>query len=564
MKAKLLLHIPWLTLLILIGFYFGKNLTNYYAIGTHDGNYNLVRSLVASELLKAGVFPLRWSATLNQFCGAAIFNFFYPLLSYLLALLHNLTKIDLPVLFTHLVATTFILSPLGFYLFALQISHKKLVAFSSAIFYAIAPYHFVNAYVRGTPESLAYALIPWVFALTIIFFRTQKRIYFLLSSLLGGLFLISHNLVALYFFPLLILTAIYQGIIKHKPLSSIFLILSWIGLSAFFWFPALIEQQFVHLSDKVVVNPLENLISLSQLIYSKWGYFYFSSSPQNPFPFGINLSLGLAQVLILVLATASFIYKPKSFPKLYLPLLLFTFLILFMIISPSRFIWASVPQLNLLQFPWRLLGLTLFLVATLSTFLLSHFPFPKLLLPTCLFLIVLTLFANRNHHYPTPVMDVSLYKNLNSLEQRYTSTTIADEITSIDSPSACTSSEPFVSGKLIQGSSAQITEAEHRIVYSSSKDTTHDLTLRLDYYPNIYSFSVNGIPYPHENKNGRILIKNVNSKKELNQITYTITQTPLQKFSNLITLTTIIALIIFLLHPILPLPLKPKNETAHK
>src|SRR3990172_568798 len=81
-----------LVILTLLTIWAGKGLFKYDLYSTHDGDHHLARSFDVIAVAREGHFPLRWAGTLNYSCGVPIYNFFYPLLYYLVVFLNPLTQ----------------------------------------------------------------------------------------------------------------------------------------------------------------------------------------------------------------------------------------------------------------------------------------------------------------------------------------------------------------------------------------------------------------------------------------------------------------------------------------
>ena len=77
--------------LILAVVWAGKGIFKYNVFSTHDGDHHFARSFDAVKTITEGHFPLRWAGSLNYGCGVPIYNFFYPLIYYLVILLNFLT-----------------------------------------------------------------------------------------------------------------------------------------------------------------------------------------------------------------------------------------------------------------------------------------------------------------------------------------------------------------------------------------------------------------------------------------------------------------------------------------
>ena len=66
-------------------------------------------------------------------------------------------------------------------------------------------------------------------------------------------------------------------------------------------------------------------------------------------------------------------------------------------LSPSRFVWDSIPLLASVHIPWRFLSLAVFSSAAVSGFLIKTIKSKKINLVIYGLLIGLTLYGNRNH-----------------------------------------------------------------------------------------------------------------------------------------------------------------------
>jgi hypothetical protein len=186
-NSSLLSFIPILGLLGLC-LWAGNEIFKHSVFSTHDGIHHIARGYDAVTTVREGHFPLRWAGSLNYWCGVPIFNFFYPLLYYLIAILSFagigvITSINLISFFSLPIGT------LGFYLWMNLAVKQKWPSFIAAVLYLMAPYRFSLIFVRGCPEYLTYAILPWV----LYFFhqavkspRFQTKIEWLFLTALSG------------------------------------------------------------------------------------------------------------------------------------------------------------------------------------------------------------------------------------------------------------------------------------------------------------------------------------------------------------------------------------------
>ncbi len=129
-KLQIVMKKNWLQLLIfgiLIGsvIWTGKGIFKYSIFSTHDGDHHIARSFDAVTTFKEGEFPLRWAGSLNYFCGVPIYNFYYPLLYYLVILGNFLTH---NVLYTLKIVyfLSLLLGTVGFYFWAREETGKDI------------------------------------------------------------------------------------------------------------------------------------------------------------------------------------------------------------------------------------------------------------------------------------------------------------------------------------------------------------------------------------------------------------------------------------------------------
>jgi hypothetical protein len=144
-----------------------------------------------------------------------------------------------------------------------------------------------------------------------------------------------------------------------------------LGLSAFFWLPALVERRFVHLS-RVLEGYLDyrhHFVYPVQFFHSPWGYGLSLPGTQD----GMSFAVGPVH-LLLALAALLLVWRLRRMRgqgglavSFSLVLLL---LAAFLSSTGATFLWDRLPLLQYLEFPWRLFSLV-----ALSTALLCGFPF---------------------------------------------------------------------------------------------------------------------------------------------------------------------------------------------
>ena len=313
--------------------------------------------------------PCRWVPDAGYGYGYPQFNYYPPSVYYVGALLHRIgfQYIDaVKILFV----LGYIASALAMFVLVNSLLGSW-PAFVSSILYTYVPYKAVEVYVRGAmSEFWAFTFFPIILWAIYMLIKTEKKKYMIWFSISLGLLLTTHNLMSLIFAPIAILWAIFWLITEKKIRQWSRLLWSGllgIGLASFFTLPVIFEKQFVHVESMLggYFDYRAHFVNLYKLFISReWGYGS-SGFPDEK----LNLSVGLIQWLIGLIAGILAIKNYKKFPKLsFLSLLLclFTLFTLFMIHMKSSFIWAKLPILWWMQFPWRYLSISIFLLSLLG------------------------------------------------------------------------------------------------------------------------------------------------------------------------------------------------------
>lgn len=344
---------------------------------THDGEWAVVRLSEMFREIKDGQFPPRYSGYLNFGHGYPLFNFAYPF-PYYLGLVFKLIGLDFMESVKAIFALTVPLSGIGMFFAAWALWRNKLGAFVSSILYLYVPYRLVDLYVRGSiGESIAFVLAPLLILSVVCIARFQR--YRIISVAFGALFLallvLTHNIMAVYFIPITILIAGLYSVFSRKLipyyLGMLFL---GIGLSSFFWFPALFEKDNILLSITPIADRSLYFVSLPDLIIPSWGYGIPTDSGD-----GFSYQLGIPQILgvLAVFGFLLFTYLKKKLK--YNQAIIGAYLLLFvwvlmvvMMFAPTHILWESLPLLSEINYPWTLLAPIAFVSSLLVGFLASQ------------------------------------------------------------------------------------------------------------------------------------------------------------------------------------------------
>lgn len=342
---------------------------------THDGEWAVVRLGEMFREIKDFQFPPRYSTVLNNGYGYPLFNFAYPF-PYYLALVFKMAGFGFIESIKIVFALTVPLSGFGMYLLSKNLWKNKAAGVVSAVLYMYLPYRMVDLYVRGSiGESLALAIIPFLFFFAVRLKEIHKPYIFIsLSSVLLGSLILTHNIMAVYFVPLYIFFCILINSYNKKrfDIQFLYIVALGIGLSTFFWFPALFEKNNILLSVIPIADRNLYYVSLSQLIFPSWGYGVPADAKG---AFSYQLGIGVISSIlftagILVWGSTKKVKTEVSikFAAIFLGLWI---LMLVMVFEPSRFLWEHIPILSEINYPWTLLAPLGFLGTLLVGFVVS-------------------------------------------------------------------------------------------------------------------------------------------------------------------------------------------------
>ncbi len=366
-------------------------------ITTVDGGDHLLRLFAMQSFIGKDQWFVRWVPYLHGY-GYPEFNFYPPLVAMVGTVL---VKAGLSLVWSlNLTCVLFIfLTGLTMYILAKEFWGRQ-GACLSAVAYLFAPYLMVDYYARGDySEAASFAFLPLIFWAFLKLYQEQKVFYLVIGGLsIAGLFLVN-NCVTLIFFPIILLYIFllyFSTGRRHLPLLiSLATFALGMGLAAFFWLPAFLEKNLVHI-DRMLQGGLDfhhNFLSLKELIFAPW--------PQKP---GTRLPYEIGFVHALFAITGVCFIKKISREQKHLghQMLFFTFIFIgavFMALPASLWIWDHVHILKFLQFQSRLLIVLTFTVSILagSVALIVH---PKYRWPVVSLGILIIFAVNYSHCFP--------------------------------------------------------------------------------------------------------------------------------------------------------------------
>ncbi|HEC23021.1 MAG TPA: hypothetical protein ENI95_08900, partial [Chloroflexi bacterium] len=352
-----------------------------------DAELHVFRAAELGYALRAGVLYPRWAADFYYGYGYPIFNYYAPLTYYLA----NLLSLALPGGAVFGVKAVFVLGFLsagvGTYGLTRRLIDRRgaLIATASYLF---APYIFlIDPHLRGVlAEFFALGLLPPVFWALTAFRQSPSRKHLVVASLLVTAFLLSHNLMALVGFGMLLAYTLWHALIvplligsRPRPTDAIrqaFPLLIGLALAAFFWLPVIMERDAVQLGNLIGPGHFDyhnHFLSLRELF-----------SPSVPLDLGavnpaFRFNLGLAQwalALIGLVALALVTVHARRTGTRWAAQaeqtagaafwLLALIGLIGLMLPLSTPIWEAIPPMAFLQFPWRLLGTAALCAAVLA------------------------------------------------------------------------------------------------------------------------------------------------------------------------------------------------------
>lgn len=325
-------------------------------IPTHDGEYHIIRFWQFFSMLSSGQWFPRWAPDLNNGLGIPLFTFNYPFPNYIGSLFHvlGLSFVDS---FKWTMALGYLTAVTWCFLFTKKEFGLKAAVIATVIC-SYVPYWFVDMYVRGSVGEV-WALSFVMLSLCALSYAKPR-----LFAVAVGALIISHNILAMIFVPVLLLAAA-----KTRPM-----IMYWIagvGLAAYFWLPALSERAYV--TGLNTVSYADHFPALVQLLFPSWGNGYSVSGLSDQMSFQI----GIIPLFVMIIAGILIVRHTKMSASVrWYSILALTGVVVsvFVMTQYAAFLWVAVPFIQFMQFPWRLLSVVVIATSILAGLAASKLP----------------------------------------------------------------------------------------------------------------------------------------------------------------------------------------------
>jgi len=332
----------------------------------HDWLFELIRLTEFTEALRVGQVIPFWGEDLYQGYGSPIFLFYAPLYNALssLGLIIGLpiTNAAILTLVLLLVCAAIGMAGLMWEIAGRKTEHSAIAsARIAAIAYVLAPYLLANMLVRNaSAEFTALCLAPYPFWGLAMLYHNRGMGFIVLTV---GMFVavLAHNLTAL----IMAFTTLLISILMFLPekrycelIKSITAIIAGIGLSAWFWLPAL---------------GLKSKVNIEEMTKGKFDFHTNFHSLNEIFSYNTFYSVGWLSLAILFISGILILFIKNNIKRRLISILfLSATFFLFLQTTASTIIWDHVPLLPLFQFTWRMAGPFSLIAALLAGLLFCH------------------------------------------------------------------------------------------------------------------------------------------------------------------------------------------------
>jgi hypothetical protein len=339
----------------------GRVLSVYFHTGvpfTHDGENHLARFANYALAVRQGQVPPRWAPQLLNGYGYPVFNYNYPLAN-MGAVVGAATGLSYGTIFKIMVSVALLVGTIGISWWVGKLSsHVGTQLLAVALYVGAQP--LVNSvWFRGNVgEILSWCLLPWLWwwveSWQVTYSSKKDRMGGVLvgSALVTGV-LLAHNIMALLS---LAITGAYVLIRKRQLLRDKFWWMSGalgIGLSLWFWIPALSEMKAIVLGGAGLSKEFERHFPTWVQLW--WGVHTFGFSypgPVDSLVLGVGWLAGITVLLSLVLTGVVTLSKGRKNAS-WLLISGLWLVILFAMLPISSWMW-QLPGVRFIQLPWRL------------------------------------------------------------------------------------------------------------------------------------------------------------------------------------------------------------------
>jgi len=352
--AKQLVIANWL-IIIAAGIFITDAMWSPGLLWGHSAWHDLTRTIEFNAAIRRGdLFPM-WSPDFYHGYGSPLFQFYSPLV-YFLVEVPLLLGIDLESALKLTFVILLITSGLTMYQLV-SANMSRWAGTFAAVLYMIAPYRMLDLYARhALAEHAAFTWLPLIVLGTQQFVMKGRPAAAVITVIATAGLILTHNVTALIGLPVCVLSGwLLSGCGRSaKTILRAFCPVLGVGVAAFFWWPAFSARHLVLAKESLTngyfdfhqhfIGPLR-LVGLDQ-----------TATDQMP------LSIGWIHLALATGALAFLLNRKWRTPWSVVGVSI-TAVGLLMCEKISSGVWQMVPLLSYVQFPWRFLSLAVFGIA---------------------------------------------------------------------------------------------------------------------------------------------------------------------------------------------------------
>ena len=348
-----------------------------YFMKAHDARHSIFFLVEFDQSIREGALWPIWGPDHSVGFGYPTFLVYAPLAYYVGEAFH-LLGMGFAAAIKATWALGFLLGAAGAYRLA-RCWFKPAIALVASLAFTYAPYHLSQIYVRAAlAEFMAMAWLPWTALAILLLWDDPGPRRAALAALSLAALMLFHTVSTLTFIPLLagMVIALFlrdlgrgrrsgRGLlaqIRTPATGWTLLALALAGLLAcIFFVPLLLDRAGVAQWQWVneTYSYRLHFVYPSQFFDPTWGYGYSVEGPGD----GMSFQIGIVTFLLAALGAGAGLSKRHghSMPRVLVAYFMAaTAIAIFMMTPLAGRLWDVLPPVAMIQFPWRLLSVTVF------------------------------------------------------------------------------------------------------------------------------------------------------------------------------------------------------------
>jgi len=374
----------------------------------HDAaTIHVYRGVVFSAARADGCLYPRWVDPINGGLGGPLFSFYPPLLYFAMDSLKSL-GVPHTLAWRVIVAVSLLAASSGTFTLALALFKRADIALACSVCFTYSPNLLQNLFDRGSPQGMAFALVPWLLWTLLRLARHPCGRRFGLVSLCWAIIILLHTVTALLLLPIAGVFLLYLALRHNLRNSAVCLLALVVGLllTSFYVVPFLAECQYVQLENTTMssyTQPVSNPLPLARVV--SLPRVFDTGLGNNSMGIGVGILQTLTLALGLLLPLVQWRRRPLADLVLSVGIAALGLATIWLQTQAGTPVWAAIPALAILQFRWRLLGGVGLAAALLLGYLLefqqgkTRSVLVVALILTCLGLQLPSLYPTLQHRY---------------------------------------------------------------------------------------------------------------------------------------------------------------------